>query len=154
MDGTVFSIGQAFGDLLGPYVDAALATLISAGLAALGAWLKQKWGFEVDAKARDAIQTALTNGAHSLVARGQVRLDGIRIDVGSVFLRRVAEELVARNKDSAARLGLTPEKVAAMLVEHLPKVPAVAQAQAAALAPPANIATNIATSAMRGKGGF
>lgn len=130
--GGLVNVGQIFG-FLGPYVDAILQALILAGVGALGVFLKQKWNIQVDESLMHTLQVALSNRASSLVADGVVRLSGTKVDVHSEYLAHAANNLIAHNPDIAKQFNLTPDRVAAMIVDKLPTVPAVAQAQATAL---------------------
>lgn len=129
---SLVNIGQAFG-AAAPYVDAAVNALITAVFGWLAWMLKSKWGIEVDKHLADTLQSALQNRAASLVADGVVRLQGAKVDVHSAWVANEANDLLRANPDVAARFGLTPESVAAMIVNQLPHVPAVSTALAGAL---------------------
>lgn len=134
---TSFSIGQVFSDAVRPYVDAAVTTLVGALVTTVLGFFMQKLHFEMDEKARNAIQTSAQNLAQAIVNQGLARISGVKVDVKSEHLLAFANDLVERNKGSAARLGFTPERAAQLIQEKLANVPAIAQAQAKALAAPA-----------------
>lgn len=138
--GGVINIGQALGPILQPYVDA----VVQAILASLVGWvlwlLKTKLNVTVDAAHRDAITAAVQRQASSLVADGFVKVEqNGKITVNDQAKVQAANAVLNAVPDALNRFGLDvkPDVVAARIVDMLPQVPAVAQAQAAAIAPPA-----------------
>jgi hypothetical protein len=127
------NIGQAFSTSLQPYVDAAVSALI----AALIGWalfaLNKYLGIKTEDSNRDALIAFVQRQAHSLVADGVVKLNGIKIDVSSPALAAAANTALTAIPDAMNKFGLTPERVQAMIIDALPKVQSVAAAQAVAL---------------------
>lgn len=134
--GGVINIGQAFGDAVAPYVDAAANALILALVGLALAWFKQKTGLDVDQAHRDALVRALQNQAGSLIADGKVALQGKAIAVDNAALAKAANEALRSIPDAAKHFGLTPEYVAKRIVDAIPQTEAGAQVVAAAHAPP------------------
>lgn len=133
--GGVINVGQAFSDAVAPYVDAAVNALI---LAAVGwglAWFRQKTGLEVDQAHRDALVTALQRQAGSLIADGEAKMSGLKVTVGNAALAKAANEALRAVPDAAKHFGLTPENVAARIVDMIPQTTAGAQVVAAAHVP-------------------
>lgn len=120
-------IGQAFGDFLQPYIDAAIQAIIAALVGWLAWKLKQSTGIDIDAGHRDAITKALTNQASSLVADGMVKIEDGKVDVHSAALAAAAKEVMAVVPDAAKHFGVTPEFVAARIVDTIPQIAAGAQ---------------------------
>lgn len=133
-NGSLIDIGAAFG-ANAPIINAVIGALIVAGLSFLGYEARTKWNIQLDETAMKTLQTALLNAASSLVADGAVKLQGTKIDVHSGLLASAANMIMVRNPDTMKRLGLdiTPEKIEAMIIDKLPHVPAVAQAQSDAI---------------------
>lgn len=133
--GGLFNIGQAFGPLIEPYVNALVQALLAAALGWLALQLKTRWGIQIDLQHMNTIQVATQNRASSLVADGAVKLapGSTAVDVKPVELTKAANDLIAANPDAAKNFGLTTEKVKAMIVDKMPTVPAVASAQATAM---------------------
>ena len=128
-------LGAALGGLQ-DYVNA----LITIAITALVGWvlyiLKTKLNISIDDSMRDALQTWLQRQASSLVADGAVKVSGLKIDVKSDAVANVANLALKEIPDAAAHFGLTPDKLAEMIKDKIPHVPAVA-AVAAQTAPAA-----------------
>lgn len=134
----IIDLGPIIGQVAAPIVNAVIDALI----VLVGGWLAWLYhritGSRLDDKALQTIETAAENRAHALVAAGAVKVgENAKVDVGQEALADMANGLIAANKDSAARLGVDAAGIAAKIVAKLPQVPAVATAQAAALAPSA-----------------
>jgi H+/gluconate symporter-like permease len=124
------SIGNVFGDFLQPYVDASVTAVITALVGWLAYTLKQKTGIDIDAGHRAAIEHALTKQANSLIADGAVKFAGA-IDIHPESLKAASEEVMKFVPGAAKHFGITPEYVAARIVDTIPQVPAGAQIIAA-----------------------
>ncbi|MBR1170548.1 hypothetical protein [Bradyrhizobium liaoningense] len=126
-------VGQAF---TGGLVDA-INGAISAGITALVGWVawtvKTKFNVEIEAKHRDALTAFLNRQASSLVAKGAVKVQGLKIEVGSDALAVAANTALHAIPDALKFFGLTPEVIQKRILDLLPQQPAVAQAQAIAL---------------------
>lgn len=136
--GGVINIGQALGPLLQPYVDAIVQALIVT-LAGWVVWiLKSKLGINVDAGHRDALVAAAQRQASSLVADGFVKIEqGGKISVDNAALANAANAMLSAVPDAAKHFQIDdPQKMAGRIVDALPQVPAVAQAQAASIVKP------------------
>ena len=131
-------VGQAFGTAVQPFVDAALQSVLAAGLAWLAYILKKKFDINITEGQRDAVQTWLTNQAASLIADGAVTIKDGKVSVNDDALMKHAHEYAQQIPDAAKFFGLTPERLAAKIVDKIPQVPAGAQliAQSAAPSPP------------------
>lgn len=128
--GTLLDVGQAFSIVVQPYVNAAIQTILAAGLGWLAWWLKKKWGIEVDKGHRDAVQTWLTNQASSLVADGAVKIENGRIVVNQQVLTQHALQITKQMPDAATYFKISPEMAASKITDKLPQVPAVASMMA------------------------
>lgn len=132
-DAAIIDVGQAFGTALQPYVDA----LVNAAIAALVGWVlyivKDKFNVDIEARHREALTAFLQRQASSLVADGAVKLQGIKVEVKSEALALAADQALKAIPQALNFFGLTPARVRAMIVDMIPKEPAVAQAQAVAI---------------------
>ena len=133
--GGVIDIGAAFG-WLGPYVN----TVVGAVLSALVGWIlviaKSKLNISIDDSMRSALETWLKNQASSLVAAGVVKVEGLKISVPNAYVAAAANTAGTLIPDALAHFGLSPDVLAAKIVNAIPQVPTVA-AVAAAQATPA-----------------
>lgn len=126
-------VGQAF---TGGLVDA-INGAVAAGITALVGWvcvvIKNKFNIDIEAKHREALTAFLNRQASSLVAKGVVRVQGLKIEVGSDALAVAANTALQAIPDALKFFGLTPEALEKRILDLLPQQPAVAQAQAIAL---------------------
>lgn len=119
------NVGAAFG-AVEPFINSIVSALIVL-LVGWVLWLvKMKLNLSIDDSSRDALQTWLQRQAASLVADGAVRINGLQINVSNSMLATAANLALKEIPDAVARFGLTPDKLAAMIVDKLPHVPSVA----------------------------
>lgn len=118
---------------LADFVSAIVIGLVSLALGWVLYVLKNKFNIDIEATNRDALNAFVQRQARSLVADGATKLSGVKIEVNSNALAVAANTGLAAVPDALKYFGLTPDKVSAMIVDALPQVPSVAQAQAVAL---------------------
>lgn len=127
------NVGQIF---TGSMVDAVNAA-VSAAILALVGWVaivvKNKFNVDIEAQYRDALTVFLQRQASGLVASGSVRLQGVKVEVQSAALAAAANAAIAAIPQAMSFFGLTPAKIESMIVDLLPKQPAVAAAAAVAI---------------------
>lgn len=136
--GGIINIGQAFGTLLQPYIDAAVQVLILAAVSYFGLFIKKKFNVDIDKKSSDELTKFLQNRASSLIADGAVKMSGVTVKVDNQRLADAANAALNSVPDAIKRFGLTPDVIAAKIVDAIPQVAAGAAivAQAHAEAPP------------------
>lgn len=130
-------IGQIFGTALQPYIDA----LVSAAIAGIVGWwmwaLNKFLGVKTEDSSRDALIAFADRQAHALVAKGVVKLNGLKVNVQSDALAAAANTGLTAIPGALTTFGITPEKARTFLedriVAAIPKVASVAQAQAVAI---------------------
>lgn len=111
---------SAFGWLT-PYADTIAQALIALG----AAWFaKSKYSAMMDESSRTALETFLKNRASSLLADGAVRMQDKAIHVDNAFLYRAATQASSAIPDALKRFGLTPDVVAAKIIDAIPQVQA------------------------------
>lgn len=127
------NLGQALSGSLADIV----STAISAAIAGLIGWLalvaKSKFNIDIEARHREALTAFLTRQASGLVAAGAVKLEGVKVEVHNTALAAAANAALAAIPQAMNFFGLTPAKIESMIVDLLPKQPAVAAAAAVAL---------------------
>lgn len=126
-------IGQAFSESLQPYINAVVTALITAMVGWVLALAAKYFNVQVEADHREALTLFLQRKASGLVADGAVKLKGIRIEVDNAALAAAANTALAAIPQAMSWFNLTPDKVAQMIVDLIPKQPAIAEAQAVAL---------------------
>ena len=119
-------------------------SVISAAIAALIGWvaiiIKNKFKIDIEGQYRDALVTFLQRQASSLIADGAVNLSGVKVDVHSEALAKAADAALLAIPDTLKCFGLTPEHLKEMIVDMVPKEPAVAHAVAIGHAKQAELA--------------
>lgn len=127
------NIGQALNGSLQEIINAA----VTAAIAALVGWVlvivKSKFNIDIEAKHREALTSFLQRQASGLVAAGAVKLDGVKIEVKNEALAAAANTALAAIPGALAFFGLTPEKIQKMIIDLIPKEPAIAAAAAVAI---------------------
>jgi hypothetical protein len=111
---------SAFG-WLEPYVDTVVQALIAAGFAWIG---KSKYSQWLDQSGRDALETFVKNRASSLIADGAVSMRDKSVHVDNPLLYRAAAEASTAIPDALKRFGLSPDVVAAKIVDAIPQTTA------------------------------
>lgn len=107
-----------------PYLLALLSAVATAALA----WITKKvhdWtGITIEARHREALQSALMNGARAAMAK--VVPKGVAVDINNVAIREGVKFVLESVPDAVAYFGLTP----ADIEKHLtPKLVAIAGGQ-------------------------
>lgn len=117
--GGVINIGQAFGTVLQPYIDALAQAAIVGAIGWLGWILKNKFSVELDERQRAALQDFLQNSASSLIAAGAVHMNGKTITVRSEALAAEANSAITRIPDALAHFGLDAPSAAKLLEDKI-----------------------------------
>ena len=117
--GGVINIGQAFGTILQPYIDALVQALIVSAVGWLAWLVKNKLGVDVDAKQRDALQAFLLNTANSLIAAGAVKMQGTTVTVRSEALSAEVNTAISRIPDALKHFGLDAPTAAGILKDKI-----------------------------------
>jgi len=118
---------SAFG-WLQPYVDTVVQGLIVVFFGWIG---KSKYTQWLDQSSRDALETFVKNRASSLIADGAVRMQDKSVKVDNPLLYRAANEASTAIPDALKRFGLSPDVIAAKIVDAIPQTPAGAAIVAA-----------------------
>ena len=127
------NIGQALNGSLQEIINAAVTGLIAALVGWVAIVVKNKFNIDIEARHREALTAFLQRQASGLVAAGAVKLEGVKVEVKSEALAAAANSALSAIPNALAFFGLTPDKIQKMIVDMLPKQPAVAEAQAAAI---------------------
>ena len=124
---SLLNVGQAFSDAFAPYINAAIQALLAAALSWLAYFLNKKLHINITEGQRNAVQTWLTNQASSLIADGAVSVKDGKVSVDQKKLEEHVAESATQIPDALKFFGLTPDVVAAKIVDKIPQVPAGAQ---------------------------
>lgn len=127
------SIGTAISDLLNNVVIPVVTAAISALIGWVAIVIKKKFNVDIESQYRDALSTFLQRQASSLIASGAVRLNGLKITVQNDSLAAAANAGLVAIPQVMGYFNLTEAHIAKMIVDLIPKQPAVAQAAAVAL---------------------
>ncbi|MGY3366201.1 hypothetical protein ACVWZL_003326 [Bradyrhizobium sp. GM2.4] len=126
-------VGQALTGSLQDVINAVVTALITGLIGWVLILLKSKFNVDIEAQYRATLTAFLQRQASSLVAAGMVKVSGIKVEVSNEALAAAANTALAAIPDVLKFFGLTPDKIQTMIIDMLPKEPAVAQAQAIAL---------------------
>lgn len=123
------------GDLFAPWAEmliGAFAVLVTAILGWIAAQIKAKTGIDIEARHREALQTALTNAAGLVLSKLHGKAAEVEFDLRSVAVAQGVRYVMAAVPDAVERFGLSPEQLAEKLVAKLGLVtaPAAAPVQA------------------------
>lgn len=127
------NIGQALNGSLQEIINAAITALIAALVGWVAIVVKNKFNIDIEAKHREALTAFLQRQASGLVAAGAVKLEGVKIEVKNEALAAAANTALSAIPGALAFFGLTPAKIQAMIIDLIPKEPAVAAAAAVAI---------------------
>lgn len=105
--GTVVDGGSIFG-IFKPYLVELIGLVITAILGYALKILRDKTGIDIDAKHRDTIQSALTNGAGLVIARAGDHMSGLKVDVKNEVIADAVNYVLRSAPDAIKHFGLTP----------------------------------------------
>ncbi|MDB5584812.1 MAG: hypothetical protein JWR80_9988 [Bradyrhizobium sp.] len=122
---TTVNVGQ----LLAPWLQGLVAAVISVIMAMFG-WLtvviNKRAGLEsnaavlqMEAHARELLETALTNAAGSIVMKAGPKLDGMVIDVKNPLIAQGILQVNTWAQAAVVRFGLTPDDLAKKLIDKI-----------------------------------
>ncbi len=127
------NVGQALNGSLQEIINATITGLIAVLVGWVAIVLKNKFNIDIEARHREALTAFLQRQASSLVAAGSVKLEGVKVEVKSEALAAAANSALAAIPSALAFFGLTPARIQDMIVDMVPKQPAIAAAQAVAI---------------------
>jgi hypothetical protein len=115
---------ESFYNILQPYLLAVVSVAATAIVGWLAELLRRKFNLDIDAAHREALQTALTNGAGLMIGKTGGLVAGKRLDLKSAALAEAVNYVLQAVPDAIRHFGITPEAVAEKLQAKLPQVPA------------------------------
>lgn len=130
-NGTVVFIGPLI-NALEPYIVSAIGALILALSAWAVALLKQKTGIAVSQANLALFQKAAATQAGVWIAQADGAAMSSSVNVGSPGIAAAANKVISRLPDEAAAIGVTPDKMADLIVGEIGKLQAVAAAPSSA----------------------
>lgn len=99
-------------EALTPYLVAIVGTLAAVIVGVLSDLLRRKFGLQIEAQHRDALQTALENAAGLVIAKGGEALKGKAIDVTNPLVAAGVDYVKGAVPDAIKKFDLTPEALA------------------------------------------
>lgn len=109
-------------NILQPYLLAVVSVLATAIVGWLAELLRRKFNLDIDAAHREALQTALANGAGLLIGKASGAVAGKKLDLKSAALAEAVNYVLQAVPDAVRYFGITPEAVAEKLQAKLPQV--------------------------------
>ncbi len=111
-------------NVLQPYLLAVVSVIATAIVGWLAELMRRKFNLDIDASHREALQTALTNGAGLLIGKAGTAIAGKKLDLKSAALAEAVNYVLQAVPDAIRYFGITPEAVAEKLQAKLPQIPA------------------------------
>lgn len=111
-------------EILQPYLLAIVSVLATAIVGWLAELLRRKFNLDIDAAHREALQTALTNGAGLLIGKLGDAAAGRKLDLKSAALAEAVNYVLQAVPDAVRHFGITPEAIAEKIQAKLPQVSA------------------------------
>lgn len=130
---SVVEVGSTTAGQIRDVMVTVVAGVTTAFLGWMSYWIKQKFGIDIEARHREALTAFINRQASSLIAMGAVKLEGVKVDVKSDAVASAARLAMTAIPDAMKFFNLTPGAVGSMIVDLIPKQPAVATAQAVAM---------------------
>jgi hypothetical protein len=112
-------------NVLQPYLLAIVSVAATAIVGWLAELLRRKFNLDIDAAHREALQTALTNGAGLLIGKAGSAVAGKKLDLKSGPIAEAVNYVLQAVPDAIRHFGITPEAVAEKLQAKLPQVSGV-----------------------------
>lgn len=111
-----------------PYIMALLVPLGGAVVGILVDLARKKLNLDIEARHREALQTALTNGAGLVVARVGASIVDSRIDVKHPAIAAAVGYVLDAAPDAIKRFGLSAEQLSEKIAAKVPQVVASTKA--------------------------
>jgi len=118
---TEVAVDSLYG-IVQPYLLAVVSVIATAIVGWLAELLRRKFNLDIDAAHREALQTALTNGAGLLIGKAGNAVAGKKLDLKSAALAEAVNYVLQAVPDAIRHFGVTPEAVAEKLQAKLPQV--------------------------------
>ncbi|HMN51132.1 MAG TPA: hypothetical protein PKB01_03615 [Xanthobacteraceae bacterium] len=109
-------------NVLQPYLLAVVSVIATAIVGWLAELLRRKFNLDIDASHREALQTALTNGAGLLLGKIGGAASGKKLDLKSVVLAEAVNYVLQAVPDAIRHFGITPESLAEKILAKLPQL--------------------------------
>lgn len=108
---TVVSVSPLVDAIL-PILNAAVAAMITTAIPIILLWMKEKWKIDVEAKHRDAFQTAVLNGAGLLIKKYGAEARNLNFNAGDPNIKVAMDYVLQRVPDALDAFKVTPSDIA------------------------------------------
>lgn len=102
-----------------PYIVEIVGIAIAAALGWIFELIRRRTGLDIEAKHREALQSALTNAAGLVIAKTGDALEGFKPSTGNVRMDEGIVYVLKSVPDAIAYFGLTPDKLRDLLEAKL-----------------------------------
>lgn len=99
-------------DFFVSYILPIVSTLLGGALLWLSKLLKDKFGLQIEAAQRDALQTALTNAAGLILSKVGGKLDETNVGPNSPIVRSAVDYVLRSAPEALDYFGLSPTDIA------------------------------------------
>jgi uncharacterized membrane protein len=110
---------HGFYEIVQPYLLALVSVLATAIVGWLAELLRRKFSLDIDAAHRDALQTALANGAGLVLTRIGGSLVGKKVDLKHALIADSVNYVLQAVPDAIRHFRITPESVAEKILAKL-----------------------------------
>lgn len=110
------------GDILSPWVEmlmSAVSVIIGGVLLYISTWVKAKFGIDIEARHREALQAALQNGAGLVLAKVSNKVDSVTIDMRHPLVKQAVQYVMESAPDAIQNFGLSPQQLAEKVIAKL-----------------------------------
>lgn len=109
-------------NLLAPWMEmlaSAVSIIIAGAVIYVSTWVRAKFGIDIEARHREALQTALDNGAGLVLSKVKSGLLGKTIDVGHPLILDAIQYVNGAAPDAVRNFGLGADDLAEKLVAKI-----------------------------------
>jgi len=105
-------VAEGLYTIVQPYLMAVVSVVATAIVGWLAELLRRKFSLDIEASHREALQTALANGAGLLLGKLGGTLAGKTLDLKSAVLAEAVNYVLQSVPDAVRHFGVTPEAIA------------------------------------------
>lgn len=118
-------------EALSPYLADALAAIATALLGMIYAWVRAKFGMDIEARHREALHSAVVTGINLGMAKAGARFAGRHLQAGSPAVTEAMAWVARSVPDALAHFGVSPEGLEKLVLAKAQQLLGAAPADAA-----------------------
>lgn len=102
-------------DIVQPYIAEIVSILIAAIVAFVARQVQKYTGIQIEAKHREALQSALENAARIVLGNLEAKAKGSSVSLGSAYLDAGVKYVLKSVPDAVSYFGLSPERIGELI---------------------------------------